>query len=201
MQLIILKQKIDLPPQPQQPTQSSNSNVLYVLKSKQLTESLLNTTKILAASKSQNIKTVITDLSKNDNINPPKSTISKLKALNKSEPIIIPNQIIPVSSTQGLERLNSTLDFIDSNSNDLEEIEAIDTSVMNIKITNVTSLPPEVFESVPDVCEDITLHKNTIDNLLLANTTLEQLVTHVPSAKRSVYEGILRKKKLEVCAS
>lgn len=198
LQLIILKQKTNLPPQPQQPTQCSNSHVPCVSMSKQ-TESLLNPTENSVASKKQSVKT--SDLSKND-INPPKSAVSEPEASNKSEPIIIPNQIISASLAQNLKRL-TTLDLIDSNSNDLEEIDAIDTSetfVMNIKITNVTSLPPEVFESAPDVCEDVTLHKNTIDNSLLASANkTEQLITHVPSVKRSVHEGNFRKTTGSLC--
>lgn len=199
LQLIILKQKTNLPSQPQQPTQCSNSHVPCVSMSKQ-TESLLNPTENSVASKNQSVK--IIDLSKNDNINPPKSAVSESEASNKSEPIIIPNQIISASLAQNLKKL-TTLDLIDSNSNDLEEIDAIDTSetsVMNIKITNITSLPPEVFESAPDVCEDVTLHKNTIDNSLLASANkTEQLITHVPSVKRSVHEGNFRKTTGSLC--
>jgi len=168
--------------------QSTQSNSSCVSTSKQVT--LLNATENSVTSENQ-----IIDLLKTDNINIPKTTASELEASNKSESIILDqvNTAIPQKST---------LDLIALSSNDLEETDVVDTSetsVMNIKITNVTSLPPEVFESVPDVCDDITFYTNTTDtSSLSANKTLEQLVTHVSSTKRCINEGNLRKERKEV---
>jgi len=184
LQLIALKQKTNVPLLlMQQPTQSDSS---CVSTPKQVT--LLNTIENSVTSESQ---TATIDLLKTDNINIPKTTASESEASNKSESTIL-DQIIVTPQ-------ESTLDLIGLSSNDLEETDVVntsETSVMNIKITNVTSLPPEVFESVPDVCDDITFHTNTTDtSSLSANKTLEQLVTHVSSTKRCINEGNLRKER------
>jgi len=184
LQLVALKQETNVPSLlTQQPIQSNSS---CISTSKQVT--LLNATENSVISESQ---TAI-DLLKTDNINIPKTIASESEASNKSESTILDQ--VSIATPQ-----KSTLDLIALSSNDLEETDVVDTnetSVMNIKITNVTSLPPEVFESVPDVCDDITFHTNTTDtSSLSANKTLEQLVTHVSSTKRCINEGNLRKKK------
>jgi len=186
LQLIALKQKTNVPPLFTQQSTQSNSSCVSI--SKQVT--LLNATENSVTSESQTI-----DLLKTDNINIPKTTASELEASNKSESTIL-DQVNTATPQK------STLDLIALSSNDLEETDVVDTSeasVMNIKITNVTSLPPEVFESVPDVCDDITFHTNTTDtSSLSANKTLEQLVTYVSSTKRCINEGNLRKEREEV---
>lgn len=76
-----------------------------------------------------------------DHIDLSKRTTSKSEVSNKNEPTILNK--VNLATPQ-----KSTLNLVASNSNDLEETDAVDTnemSIMNIKITNVTSLPPEVF--------------------------------------------------------
>lgn len=169
----------------QQPIQLNSS---HVSTSKQPLNAIENST----ISKSQGITTI--DLSKDDNIiNIPKPIVSESEISSENESLIL-NEI-GIATPQ-----KSMLTLVASNGNDLEEIDTVDTnemSVMNIKITNVTSLPPEVFENVPDVCDNIyedTTYKNALS--LSASKMLTQLATHVSSTKRSMHEGKL--KNLEI---
>lgn len=203
LQLITFKQKPNFSPQLRlQLTQSSSSQVYDVSTLKQTTKSPLNAIQNSATSKSQNITTI--DLS-NDNIDVPNPTVSESEASSKNESNIS-DQIATICCTATPQK--STLNLVASNSNvdskstqtdapDTNEISVMtddECSSMNIKITSVTSLSPEVFESVPDVHNNVTLH-DTTDNTssLSASEVLTQLVTHVStSIKRSMYEGNLR---------
>ncbi|XP_018398467.1 PREDICTED: putative uncharacterized protein DDB_G0282133 [Cyphomyrmex costatus] len=131
---------------------------------------LLDATENFAASESKSIATI--NLSKKETSKENKSTIFK-------------DQIDVVTPQK------STIDLVTSNNVETNTEDTNDSSVMNIKITNVISLSREVFENVPDVvCDNITLNKNITDTSLVSvNETLEELVTHVPSMKRSMYEA------------
>lgn len=116
------------------------------------------------------------------------------EVLNKSEFTAVAEQF---KITRPLELLS---DSVFPNNNDLKDIndatDASEKSVMNIKITNVTSLPPEVFESVPDVSENCWKQTNSLTHPL-ANQT-ENFFTGLLPIKRSIQkEGNLRKKKIE----
>lgn len=188
LQFIALKEKTNVS-LTQQPIQADSSYNPSVLTSTQTTKSL-TTTENSTASKSKIITTI--DLSENDIINVAKSTVSESEVSSKTEPISNP---VSVTTPQ-----KSTLDLIASNrsdDNNLVEIDTTDTdeiSVLNIKITNVTSLPPEVFEKVPDIHNYIGIDKNTTDTSSLpTNNVVPQLVTHVSSVKRSMQEGNMTK--------
>lgn len=183
-----LNQKTNVSSLMQQPVHSDNSHSLNVSTLQQTIKSL-NATKNSASSKSQRITTI--DLSRDDNISLLKPIVSESQTSGKNETIILD----PVDVAMPQKSM-----LVASNSNNLEKIDTIDTidtnetSIMNIKITNVTSLPPEVFESVPDICD--TTHENT-DTMRLTpvtNKMLTQLATHSSSMKRSVHEGKLTKK-------
>ncbi|XP_011881897.1 PREDICTED: uncharacterized protein LOC105569778 [Vollenhovia emeryi] len=184
VELIELKRKTNVPPTPtQQLKQLGNPHIPGMSTLRQAaTQMLINVLKNSAAKfvdlTNQSAKTL--GLSEDD-IKAPKPTVSKSEASNKSKSAVLDQ--VSVTTT-----LNSTLEPDDSNSNDLEELhvgDTDDTSDMGIKITNVTSLPPEVFESVPNVCNDITSHKNTTDTSSLSTS---EVSTHVLSTKRSVHE-------------
>lgn len=170
LQLITLTQKTNLSPvHMKQPTQFSSLCLPSTSTSKKLNATV--------GSKSQNVATI--DLLEKDYIDLPKPIAERASKKNGS--IVSKDQIDVLTSQE------STLDLITSNVVKTEKTS--ETSFMNIKITNVVSLPPEVFESVPDViCDNITLHANT--SPLSINETLEQLVTSV-SSKRSMHEGNL----------
>lgn len=127
-------------------------------------------------------KSVTIDLLNDNDVT--RSTVSESEVLNKNAST---SDEVDVATS-----IESTLDVAASKSDDLEETNEMnlsEASFMNIKITNVTSLPPEVFESVPDVCNDVTSHENTTDtSALSSNNMLEQLFTLASSAKRSIYE-------------
>lgn len=186
-----LNQKTNVSPLlTQKPIHSDNSHILNILTSKQTIQSSLNATKNSAASESQKITTI--DLSKDDNINILKPIVSESQTSSK-------NEILNLAQVDVAAPQKSV--SVASNSNDLEEtVDTNETSVMNIKITNVTSLPPEVFENVPDVYDNTTLYGTTTDTVRLTAVTnkmlkLKQLAAHGSSMKRSVYEGKLTKKK------
>lgn len=91
----------------------------------------------------------------------------------------------------------STTDMISfMNSDDLEDTNATNTNespVMNIKISNVTSLPAEVFESVPDITsKDVELDINSIQmlsSLVGENKSKEADLEHPTSVpKRNMCE-------------
>lgn len=201
VKLIALKLKTnDSAPLTQQPTQSDSRDPC-VSASKQVP--LLNATESSASgsSKSQSVTTI--DLSKIDDINLPKKlTTPEPKALCKSEKTnesvsAISEQVVATPKEFTLGEFSSD----NGNSVETEVAEKMDTTdtiavimnsrdpVMNIKITNVTSLPPEVFESVPDVvCNDDTSRTKALDMPSLnANETLE--TKEVPPTKRSMYEA------------
>lgn len=127
-------------------TQSGSSHVSCVLTLKQITSSrsLLHTTKNSAAKPTSPIIATIDlsiQISITDHIDLSKRTTSKSEVSNKNGPTILNK--VDLTTPQ-----KSTLNLVVSNSNDLEETDAVDAnemSVMNIKITNITSLPPEVF--------------------------------------------------------
>lgn len=87
-----------------------------------------------------------------------------------------------------------TSDAIFLNSDDLEATIPTDTngaSVMNIKISNVTSLPAEVFESVPDIiCEDVKLDINSVTETLHSTVSENELQNsqHISITKRNMCE-------------
>ncbi|XP_071568087.1 uncharacterized protein [Temnothorax nylanderi] len=185
VQLVTVKRRINVPTH--QSGSSRDSCVSTSKKTDSLLQSLLNATKNSATS---NVTTV--DLAKNDNINVPKPIVSESEASSKN--------VSTISDQVGVAApRKSTLDLVASNGNDLEETneagtdDTDETSVMNIKISNVTSLPPEVFESVPDVCDNVTLFENTIDtSSMSADTVLTQLLTRddlTVSTKRSLQEA------------
>jgi len=146
--------------------------------------------KLNATVVSNNVATI--DLLEKDYIDLTKSIASERKASKKNASTISKDQI-DVGTSQ-----ESTLDLITLNDVKTNTKETSEMSFMNIKITNVVSLPPEVFESVPDViCNDITLHANTTNTSPLSiNETLEQFVTSV-SSKRSMHEGNLWRERKE----
>ncbi|KAL0099451.1 hypothetical protein PUN28_020166 [Cardiocondyla obscurior] len=155
----------------------------------QISKSSLNATTTSAISDSQNIandlsaQRVIIDLL-DDNVSVSKSNLSEFETLNKSIPISDKSPIGVITSQ------NTTLDLGASSSDDLEgnTIDTSETSIMNIKITSVTSVPPEVFENVPDVCNDVTLPTNITDPMSLSKV-LQQLVTQTAHFKRSMNEA------------
>lgn len=84
--------------------------------------------------------------------------------------------------------------------NVLEDANVLDasvSSVMNIKITNVTSLPPEIFASVPEVGrEEKTARVPDVNTV--TNKSLEKwFATHIPPTKSDVREDSNSKRKLE----
>ncbi|KAL6255966.1 hypothetical protein P5V15_013203 [Pogonomyrmex californicus] len=176
VEFITLQQKKDLSSS-SLVQQSDDSPILCTSPSKQLLKTSLDDSAIF---KNQN--TAITNLSKN---NIQSNSESESETSNKNKSIILNESDVEAPR-------ESTIDLFSSNSNDLEEMNAIDTNempVMNIKITNVTSLPPEVFESVPDiVCVNTASCKDTTNiSSLSTNKTLEQFVTS-SSTKRSMHE-------------
>lgn len=81
---------------------------------------------------------------------------------------------------------------IASNNDDLEISEVSENSIMNIKITNVTSLPPEVFASVPDVGLDENvswIQPNPIDTSAVIKP-LEKWVIPQHSLSTTMKRGI-----------
>ncbi|TGZ37682.1 DNA polymerase zeta catalytic subunit [Temnothorax longispinosus] len=185
VQLVTVKRRINVPTL--QSGSSRDSCASTSKKTESLLKSLLNTKKKSATSKSQNVMTF--DLANNDNINVPKPIESEPEASSKN--------ISTISDQLGVAAARkSTLDLVASNGNNLEETNVAgtddtdETSVMNIKITNVTSLPPEVFESVPDVCDNVTFKNST--SSMSADTVYTQLLTRddlTVSTKRSLHEA------------
>ncbi|XP_032672057.1 uncharacterized protein LOC116844530 isoform X2 [Odontomachus brunneus] len=77
--------------------------------------------------------------------------------------------------------------------NDDAEVSEDSSSVMNIKITNVTSLPPEVFANVPDVDleENVTwLQSDTGDTSSAEIKPLEKWVASQQSSSTAMKRGI-----------
>lgn len=136
-----------------------------------------------------NSSAISTNLLEKDIVELHKSVASKSKISNKNESII--SEQFDVAASQ-----ESMPDVIISNSNDLDNVDTEDTSpVMNIKITDVISLPPELFESVPDVA----LHENSIDTTSPSTSkSLEKLVTYIGPSKRIYEGGNLRKKSISL---
>ncbi|KAG5322009.1 G2E3 ligase, partial [Acromyrmex heyeri] len=175
VELISLTQKTNLSPvHMKQPTQFGSLCLPSTSTSKKLNATV--------GSKSQSVATI--DLLEKDYIDLSKPIASERETSKKNESTISKDQIDVLTSQE------STLDLITSNAVKTDTEKTSETSFMNIKITNVVSLPPEVFESVPDViCDNITLHANTTDTSPLSiNEKLEQLVTSV-SSKRSMHEA------------
>jgi len=189
LQLITFKQKPNFSPLLKQHLiQQSNSLHVSDVSILKQTKSPLNAIKN-SASKSQNNITTI-DLSNVDVLNP---TVSESEASSKNKSNVSDVIIDSIVTPQ-----KSTLDVDASNSNDSKKTDNTDkTPVMTddecpFKITNVTSLPPEVFENVPDVCNDVTLHNTTDDtSSLSASKMLMELATHISAIKRSMHEGNL----------
>ncbi|XP_018346086.1 PREDICTED: probable GPI-anchored adhesin-like protein PGA55 isoform X1 [Trachymyrmex septentrionalis] len=167
-------------------TQKTNLSSVHMKQPIQFSSLCLPSTstlkKLNATVVSNNVATI--DLLEKDYIDLTKSIASERKASKKNASTISKDQI-DVGTSQ-----ESTLDLITLNDVKTNTKETSEMSFMNIKITNVVSLPPEVFESVPDViCNDITLHANTTNTSPLSiNETLEQFVTSV-SSKRSMHEA------------
>lgn len=182
LQLITLTQKTNLSPvHIKQPTQAVRGSSCLPSTS---TSKKLDAT---AASKSQSVATI--DLLEKDHIDLPKLIASEREASKKNE--------FTISKDDVVTSQESTLGLVTSNNVKTDTEETSESSFMNIKITNVVSLPREVFESVPDIC-DITLHTNTTDTSPPSvNKTLEQLITPV-SSKRSMHEGNLWKGKVYI---
>lgn len=181
VEIITLTQRTSLPT-PLQLTSCSSKPHISSSKDTTNNNSPLNTVLNSITSKSSNATS--TNLLEKDNVNSHKSVASKPEISNKTESIV--SEQLDVATSQ-----KSTPDLIVSNNNDLDDTEDRSKSpIMNIKITNVTSLPPEVFESVPDViCDDIALHENSIDTSSPSTSkTLEDLVTYVLPPKRTYEE-------------
>lgn len=181
MQIITLKPRTDR----LAPLQStSRSNIYHLSSSKKIIKSQLNT---VENSTSTCSNATSTNLLKKDNSELHKSIASKQTISNKSESTI--------SELSDAAILRKSMPDIFISNNDLDNLDTENISkspIMNIKITNVTSLPPEVFESVPDVA----LHENSIDTSSPSTSkSLEKLVTYIAPPKRIYEEGNLRKKR------
>ncbi|XP_012540883.1 dentin sialophosphoprotein [Monomorium pharaonis] len=169
----------------QQSTQSSSSRVSDAPTTSEWSLESLIRTMLNTKDNSAKLKSAAINLLKYDDISLSKSTVLESKAFNTNETIALDQvaEITPRESTSDVAASNSELEETNT------EIDLSKTSLMNIKITNVTSLPPEVFESVPDVCSDVKSHENTTDTSSLSqNKMLEQLFTHALSTKRSIHE-------------
>lgn len=177
MQIITLKRKTGLSASMQSTSQSSIPRVPSSKNVKQL-----NTVEN-SSPKSSNA--ISTNLLEKDIVELHNSVASKSKISNKNESII--SKQFDVAASQ-----ESMSDVVISNNNDVDNVDTEDTSsIMNIKITNVTSLPPELFESVPDVA----LHENSIDTSSPSTSkSLEKLVAYIAPSKRVYEEGNFRNK-------
>ncbi|EFN72517.1 G2/M phase-specific E3 ubiquitin-protein ligase [Camponotus floridanus] len=172
VEIITLKQKTGLSALKQSTSQSSIPRV-PLSKNKQL-----NTVK----NSTSNLSAISSNLLEKDIVELHKSVASESKISNENKSIYLISEQFDVAALQ-----ESMPDVI-SNSNDLDNVDTVDTSpVMNIKITDVISLPPELFESVPDV----TLHENSIDTTSPSTSkSLEKLVAYIAPSKR-IYEGAI----------
>lgn len=193
LQLITFKQKPNFSPLLRQHlTQPSSLCIPDISVLKQI-KSPLNAIKN-SASKSQNITTI--DLS-NDNIDVPNPTVSESEASSKNKSNVS-DQIAIIGSIVTPQKF--TLNA--SNSNNSKETDATNTDKTPVmtddecpfKITNVTSLPPEVFENVPDVCNDVTLRNTTDNTLSLSASKILTQLAHISAIKRSSHEGNLIQK-------
>lgn len=181
MQVITLKRRTDR----LTPLQSTSQlSIPHISSSKNIIKSQLNTIENLTSTCSN---ATSTNLSEKNYIELHKSVASKQNISNKSE-----------STTELFDAATlreSTPDLFISNDNNLDNLDTENISrspIMNIKITNVTSLPPEVFESVPDVA----LHEKSIDIASPSTSkSLEKLVTYIAPPKRIYEEGNLRKRR------
>lgn len=147
---------------------------------------MLNSTEDSANSNSSN---VASHAIATDNINSQKFVFEEV--LNK-------NEFTEVDQLNLATPLELISDSVSLNNNNLKDIndatDASEESVMNIKITNVTSLPPEVFESVPDVSENCWKQTNSL-TYSLVNQITENSFTGLFPTKRSIQrEGKLSKK-------
>nr|XP_012233989.1 PREDICTED: uncharacterized protein LOC105678868 isoform X1 [Linepithema humile] len=116
-----------------------------------------------------------------------KSLLNKTASSVELKPITI--NILKTDATP----LISTPNMISLNNDDLQDTNETDTneSSMNIKISNVTSLPAEVFESVPDVAsKDVKLDINSVETLNspVNENKLKEVVLQVSPPKRNIYE-------------
>lgn len=173
MQIITLKRRTD----PSAPIQlTSQATISRVPSSKNIKQ--LNT---IENSTSKNSNATSTNLLEEVIVELHKSITSKSEISNKSKSII--SEQFEVAASQ-----ESMPDLVISN-NDLDNVDTEDISPMNIKITNVTSLPPELFEVI---VPDVALHENSIDSLSIdspsTSNSLEKLVTYITPSKRT-YEG------------
>lgn len=129
------------------------------------------------------------------------SNVSKSKVSNKRK-MNISKQTAPRESKQEptqqstkefTQELIRELTRVASSSNDDSEVSEDSSSVMNIKITNVTSLPPEVFANVPDVDleENVTwLQSDTGDTSSAVIEPLEKWVASQQSSSTTMKRGI-----------
>lgn len=127
--------------------------------------------------------------------NVPKSMVPSTSKITTSE------QPSDVTASQ-----KSTPVAAPSNNNDDLEAFMDTSSVMNIKITNVTSVPPELFASVPDVSldEDVTWLQPDTVNMSSGDTLENWLVSQqsLPTTmKRSMHEEGNFIEKAGICRS
>ncbi|XP_072748731.1 uncharacterized protein [Anoplolepis gracilipes] len=166
IEIITLKQRTDF----LAPLQLTSQSNIHVLSSNDIIRSQLNT---VETATTESLNSTSTNLLEKDNIELYKSVATKPNISNKSEPIV---------SKQLVTSQESMPDLIVSNSNDFDYLD----TEMNIKITNITSVPPEVFESVPNEA----LYENSIDTSSPSTSkSLEKLVTYVAPPKR-IYEEV-----------
>lgn len=144
-------------------------------------------------------------LPKTDNINRRTSGVSELKVPHGGKAVTseqFDKQSLDIAMSREFAQ-----ESISSHSNDSEDTSVVDTGIMNIKITNVTSLPPEIFASVGTGHEGSVEWPQTepVSAPPLANTQpLEKwFVTHtVPTLKRGIYEeGNSKKKEIRISHS
>jgi len=114
------------------------------------------------------------------------SYVSELEIANKDASDILKQ------SLQGLTN-SLSLKYNESESTDTDTM-IIDENSMNIKITNVVSLPPEVFESTLDMTYENALKSSA--NESPKESILKNYVSSTLSLKRGTHEGSYKKKEL-----
>jgi hypothetical protein len=113
--------------------------------------------------------------------------VSELEIANQDASDILKQSAI------SLEGLNSLfLKYSESESTDTDTI-TVDESSMNIKITNVVSLPAEAFENTLDMTHKDTLKSSA--NELPKESMLKNYISSTLPLKRSTHEGSYKKKQ------
>ncbi|XP_011342654.1 dentin sialophosphoprotein isoform X2 [Ooceraea biroi] len=125
---------------------------------------------------------------------PKMESIDRQNADASESEIASKNTSVIVRQSSAASPRESTANSLSLNSEDADaDVDTVDINgspIMSIKITNVTSVLPEVFESTPDIiCEDDAL-KNSVNSVsALKRKVFEEYVRSMMPLKRSVPEA------------